>query len=335
MFRHLILALSLIAFALPAAAIDPASVAENVISEWRGWMQKHGISEGALVVAHNGEVIAESGFDRTIDDPAPIASLSKAITAVCTLHAAKEAGKSPTTPLSEAIPAALAEHAPNNTAFAAITLADLITHTGGITSTYHRSELGKLRTFTKENKLWQFSKLVKDPLSAKEYVYSNANYLTLGLAIEEMSGAPYEDYCIREILAPAGVTTARLHENWRVLSSYGGWEISARDYLMFAEASFKSGNNPYRPAGIRLEPGAVNDRTSYGAGVLFRPTSLGNNMWHLGSWRGVRGRADDRFGAYFALYDNGFSVLTNYNHDAWEGPIRRELDSLLYNTTHP
>ncbi|MEM9716854.1 MAG: serine hydrolase [Pseudomonadota bacterium] len=168
----------------PAFALDPTSVADEVVAQWKGWMKKWGISEGSIIVSYEGSVIKEDGLNRSVDDLAKVASLSKAITAVCALHAANNVGKDFKLPLSEVIPAALAEHPPADARFADITIGHLITHKSGITSTCHRRELAKLKTFGKENKLWQFSKLGKEALEGAPgfapYAYSNANYLTLG-----------------------------------------------------------------------------------------------------------------------------------------------------------
>jgi len=329
----------ILAISAPAYALDPSSVSETVVAEWKGWMKKWGITEGSIIVAYNGEVIKEDGVNRTVDDPAKVASLSKAITAVCALHAADSVGKDFKAPLSEVIPAALVEHPPADERFANITIGHLITHRSGITSTYHRRELAKLKTFEKENKLWQFSKFGAEALEGAPgfapYTYSNANYLTLGLVIEEMTGEGYEDYCKREVLEPLGITTAQLNPNWRVMTSWGGWEISARDYLTFAEATFKGENSVDKPGGFTLFAASMERGRSYSAGAIFRRAFPNPNIWHNGSWRGVKGRVTDLFGAQFGLYDNGFSVVTNYNHDAWESEIRNELDSLLYNATHP
>lgn len=325
--------------AIPAAANDPQSVADRVIADWQAWMAKHDVPAGAIIVAHNGSVIAENGIERSVDDPAKVASLSKAITAVCALNAATVFGKTVDTPLSEAIPAALAAHPPRDDQFADITIGQLITHASGIDTDYHRVELVKLRTLSEENKLWQFSKIVAEPLSGTpawaSYRYSNANYLVLGLVIEELTGEGYETYCQREVLDPAGITTASLNVDWRVMTAWGGWEISARDYLKFAEFHFSGQNNAARPSGFALRAADIGRGRSYGAGILFRRTNLGITAWHAGSWTGVRGRLDDPFGAYVALYDTGYSVVTNYAHDAWDREIARELDSLLYKATHP
>ena len=277
-----------------------------------------------------------TGIGRGAQESAKLASLSKAITAVCALKALDAAGLTHFAKLSEIIPDELATHPPGDDRFADITIGQLMTHTSGIQSRYHRDNLEKLKTFGKENKSWQFSKFVTEDLAARpgsaQFHYSNANYLTLGLAIEALSGEAYEPYCTREILAPAGVTTADLDETWTVMSSWGGWRMSAADYLKFAEYHFR-GDHPGRPAGISGPSVNAGRGASYGAGVFFRRTGEGFNVWHLGSWR-WRGRIDDRFGAYLALYDNGFSVSTNYAHDAYDGQSG-ELDAALWRATHP
>lgn len=338
-FRTVMTAFALVA-ALPVAAFDATAAGEETVRQWTSWMGKHGISQGAIIVAHNGDVVAEGGLARSVDDPAKVASLSKAITAICALKAADASGLSASARLSDILPGALAEHAPRDTRFGAISLAHLMTHTSGLDTDYHRDELPKLRTFEKENKLWQFSKIAALNLSAAPgsapYRYSNANYLILGLAIEEMTGEAYETYCQREVLAPAGVTTAKLTPDWQVMTSWGGWEISAHDYLRFVQANFTGRTKADRPAGHGISAAYVNDRgTRYSAGMLYRNSSQGLNAWHSGSWTGVKGRVTDRFGAYVAVYGNGMTVVTNYAHDAWDREIARELDRLLYNATHP
>lgn len=326
--------------AAPAAAFDASATAEAVIKAWDGWMDRHKVPAGAIILSYQGEVIAEHGRKRSVDDAVTVASLSKAITAVCAARAAETAGKSINAPMAEVIPAALAEHAPRDDKFAAITLAHLITHTSGLDTDYHRAELPKLRSFEKENKLWQFSKVSALELSgapgSASYRYSNANYLVLGLAIEEMTGEPYETYCQREVLAPVGADSGQLSQKWRVMTSWGGWEISARDYLKFAEANFTGRNAADRVQGLPMSVPYVNDRgTRYGLGMHYRRNSAGLNAWHNGSWTGVKGRVTDRYGAYVAVYGNGLTVVTNYAHDAWNRDVIGDLENRLWEATHP
>lgn len=338
MIRRLLFSAFLVLVAGPLRALDPGPIAAQTVAEWSAWMERHGISEGALVVTFDGEVVAEHGIARTPDDPAKVASLSKAITAVCALRAADVGGAKVRTPLAEAMADELAKHPPRDTTMADVTIGQLITHTSGIHSEYHRTNIEKLRTFSKENKSWQFSKIAADRMGQAPgdagYHYSNANYLALGLIVEQLTGEDYEEFCTREILAPIGVTTARLNDTWTVMSSWGGWEVSARDYLRFAEHYFRGESGPSRPGGYFVPAASVGRGAFYGAGVFYRTTAAGYNVWHLGSWR-WKGRLNDQFGAYFALYDNGFSVSTNYAHHAYRGAIREELEDLLWRTTHP
>lgn len=320
--------------AFPLNADEPQSVAANVIADWEDWMARHSIPAGAIVISYNGDIVGEGRVDRTVDEPAKVASLSKAITAVCVLKALGEAGLGPTVALKDVIPDALAAHPPRDARFSEITVEQLMTHASGIETDYHRTELGKLRTFTEESKLWQFSKIVDIPLSGTpawaSYRYANANYLVLGLVIEEVTEEPYEPYCQRVLFAASDLTSAQLNPEWRVMSSWGGWEISARDYLIFAHENFTVPYSPLRPAGVALSAAEVGRGRSYGAGMVFRSRDGGFTTWHLGSWRGVRGRVTDLFGAYVAIYDNGYAVVTNYAHDAWDREISGELDSLLF-----
>ncbi len=329
----------LIFIAGSAAAFDAQTIGKDVVGRWQGWMKKHGIREGSIIVSHEGSVISEGEINRRVDEPAKVASLSKAITAICVLTALKDSAQNAQTKLRDVIPNALAAHPPRDDRFLDISVGQLINHTSGIASDYHRVQLPKLKTFTKENKLWQFSKIVEETLSntpgSASYRYSNANYLILGLVVEALSGESYEEYCQRKLFTDNGITTASLNSDWKVMSSWGGWEISARDYLLFSERNFSGDFNPVSPAGHTLTVANLGRGRSYGAGIIFRRTGLGYTSWHQGSWIGVRGRANDPFGAYVALYDNGFSVVTNYAHDASKEGIRGELDTLLYDATHP
>jgi len=250
--------------------------------------------------------------------------------------------------LREAIPQALAGVRLFDPNLADVTIGQLMTHRSGLHSRYHRG-LEVLRTFKKENKAWQFSKIAKERLMARPgfapYHYNNANYLTLGLVIEELTGEPYESYCRNEILDPIGVTTAKLNDTWRVMSAWGGWEMSAADYMRFAQVYFAKGRHFDAAQGIALTAADLEKGRHYGPGVLFAAnptgTTTGTTVWHSGSWR-WHGRLADKFGAYFALYDNGFAVSVNYDHDAYKAVvdpalgqiIRRHLDLNLITSKH-
>src|SRR5439155_19473929 len=75
-------------------------------------------------------------------------------------------------------------------------------------------------------------RLIHDPGTA--YDYSNAGYLMLGAVIEEASGRPYASYCRDAVLTPQGAT-GELDPKWAVLGPFGGWRVSAENYLRFAD----------------------------------------------------------------------------------------------------
>lgn len=333
-FVSLVLAF-LIATIVPLGALEPANTAQNAVTAWQDWMARNKIKQGAMVVYFDGKPLLESAINRTVDEPAKLASLSKAITAVCTLKALDKAGKTTKLSLGDVLPDLFAKYSPSDTRLANVTVGQLITHRSGLQSRYHRG-IEVLRTFKKENKPWQFSKiasetLVSNPGSA-QFHYNNSNYLILGLVIEALSNEDYDSYCQSAVLTPAGVTTAKLNETWRVMSSWGGWEMSAADYMRFAQTYFANGNHINAGTGQTLVTATVRRGRSYGPGVLFQRSGTGTTIWHNGSWR-WKGRLSDKFGTYFALYDNGFAVSVNFAHDAYDE--WGDLDAALWKATHP
>ena len=91
------------------------------------------------------------------------------------------------------------------------------------------------------------------------------------------------------------------------------------------------GNDPYESGMLtKIGGGAY-----YNLGMLMRATDDGFNFWHVGSWRWRGNGRNDRFGAYAAAYDNGYTVVANYAHDAFEDKQWQKLDTLLYQATHP
>jgi CubicO group peptidase (beta-lactamase class C family) len=336
--RFLVVFLALICAApnISLAKSTQDVIAQNTIDGWHEWMAKHNIKGGAISISYNGEEIASDGINRGPDDPAPVASLSKAITGFCTIKAFEAAGTSLDITLGELLPDLLAKNAPKDPRFADIAVKHLLAQTSGIDSRYH-TKLEVLRTFAKENKPWQLSKfsaetLTGDPGKAP-YTYANANFLALGLAIEAVSGADYETYCKEVLLAPIGITTAKLADDWTVMSSWGGWEISSRDYMKFADAYLADNKIFGQDPRVAVPSSSAGNQRRYASGVFLRPTApLKFNYWHIGSWR-WKGRINSSFGAYFAKYGNGYTVSTNYDFHAFEGQAN-ELDGILWTKTH-
>lgn len=160
------------------------------------------------------------------------------------------------------------------------------------------------------------------------YHYSNANYLLLGLAIEELSGGKYEQVCRELTLAPAGID-ASLYPSWRVMSSWGGWAISSLDYLKFLNTYFSDSKVLGRqPVTIGVNT-SIGRGAYYNLGVLTRSANGGNRFWHPGSWRWKGGGRNDQFGAYFITREDGLMVSMNYSSHAQEKKLRDLEDRII------
>ena len=313
------------------------ATANELIEDWSAWMERHKITKGAIAIAYNGTPIASHGIGRTPDDPAPVASLSKSITAVCTLKLLQEKGLPPKIRLPKAMPQFFNRFRARDKRLFDITLADLMTHDSGIQTNYISREYPKFKTLQEEQKELQLRHITRERLENRpgrnNYAYSNANYLILGAAIEEISQEDYETYCAKTVLAPLGITTARLSEEWKVLSAFGGWEISASDFLTFINAYFKDGQIMGQSPTRYAPKVHIGNNRYYGPGVLFRRTDKGALFWHAGSWRWKTDIIDARFGAYFLMLDDGLSISINYNHDAFDGQLS-ELEEIIWTRTH-
>lgn len=315
---------------------DIQQTSQALVQGWSGWMEKHRITQGAMAISHRGEIIIEQGINRTASDPAPVASLSKAITAICALHALKAAGKTHKLKLQDALPSFFSKYRVKDRRLFSVTVGQLISHDSGIHSNFTK-RYKTLKTFEDPQKELQMRMIALERLGSNpgrsNYHYSNANYLTLGLVIEELTGQAYETYCAREILAPLGISNARVSQKWAVASSFGGWEISAKDYLTFLNAHFADnfilGQSP-----TRFSPKVhIGNNRYYGPGVLFRKTDKGTLVWHAGAWKWQDDTISDSFGAYFLMLDNGLALTVNFNDAASNGKLE-ELERVLWDASH-
>ncbi len=228
---------------LPQAQSD-ADAAER---EWRAWMAENGVGAGAMAIAlPDGRVIgAEAG--RTASTPAPVASLSKAITGLCLDGLLDERGLTWDTTLgniAEEMSGAGVTPRPWNEH---ITLASLVTHTSGLSpdltqgtmANRNHGALGLHRRIAS-------AALAEGAINGTTgtYFYSNTNYAVLGVVIEALSGRPYAEVCMERVMTPAGVEGAIIQGRMGSMSSFAGWEVSAEDYARFAQHWFTTGQ-PY------------------------------------------------------------------------------------------
>jgi CubicO group peptidase (beta-lactamase class C family) len=132
-----------------------------------------------------------------------IASVSKPLTAVAVLRLVDEGALSLEDTLSELLPAPEIERAENGVA--AITVADLLSHRSGFTTTHglvHSSDS------VRESHYSLLAELDLHAASGTSYAYSNLNYRVLGLIVEERTGVPFAQFLESQVFRPFGLTSS-------------------------------------------------------------------------------------------------------------------------------
>lgn len=306
-----------------------ASTGQDIVGAVQDWLRTQG-TRGAVAVSYRGEPVIKQGFGRSTETPYPVASLSKAVTAVCLQDLLNTQQISTQMTVAEAMPQLLDRYPPTDARLASVTLADLMSHNSGIHSRFHRDYISDRRAYRVFDMEAQFKALAGERLAGQPgsgYHYSNANYLLLGLAISSLSQQPYTEYCNENILEPAGIA-ADMNPDWRVMSAWGGWRISASDYLKFLNTYFSDSQVLDRDITSYQVDTPVGGGASYIHGAFTREANGGARFWHAGSWRWKSQSIDDKFGAYFVTREDGLMVSINYATAA-QGQVLTDLQNRL------
>ena len=235
----------------PVPDFDTAVLAETLAVEL-GYRPAFG---AALV--RDGEVIWEYAAGQRIageaidtDDRFRIASLAKPMTAAVVLGLVDEGRVG----LDQPVGQLLADHlglGMISPEAAALTPADLLSHTGGIPQQWGR--------FFGETASGDWRATAADGLRSTvrvddDFEYSNMNYVLAGVLIEALTGQPYKAVVNERLLAPLGIDGMRMvatHEQAPDLVHYdsgpgrryletlgpaGGWVASAREIALVVDA---------------------------------------------------------------------------------------------------
>ncbi len=226
---------------------------------------KAGTFSGAAIVAKNGTPVFAQAYglaDRaknirnTLDTRFRLGSMNKMFTAVAIMQLV-QAGK---IDLHKTLGAYVRDY-PNKDIASKVTIAELLTHTGG-TGDFFGPEFDahRLQLRTLDDYVALFGKRgFVGPVG--KYQYSNYGYILLGVVIEKVSGESYYDYVREHVYEPAGMTSTgsepedqtvgnrsigytgdngKLHPNTDTLpyrgTSAGGGYSTVGDLLRFANA---------------------------------------------------------------------------------------------------
>ncbi len=281
-------------FLLCLTAAPALAQSDRVALEWARWLEAQGNPPGALVFAiFDAELLASSdGAD--VDAPLPLASNSKAITALCAESLVDDGLMRWDDPVSTWIEGG-----------GPVTLAELVTHTSGYWPDSTQGAMADWRRDTRRR--WQQVTATVLDRPRQEgtrgaYKYNNENYAVLGLVIEEVAGGWYEEVCRARVLDPRGLTTARLSPDYGGFGPWGGWEMSVRDYVRFMTQTFAKADPLTTPHAD------MGDGVSYGLGMVFRTDRGVASHWHFGALC----FPDSGLGAYAVNWGGKYSVVAAY-----------------------
>ncbi|KEJ90314.1 serine hydrolase domain-containing protein [Sulfitobacter donghicola] len=283
-------------FATAGFAQPVVQTAKALETAFGFWASDNKIPNPTMVVMHQGEIVGSSG---EIDTVVEIASLSKAITAVCAASLVSDG-----TWAADTTSADVLGYGPDG-----ITVAQLITHTSGIGSDRTQTLMPLWVDSAEPRKTIATELALSQPLQGKgQFNYNNENYAILGQMIEVAVGARYQAVCSQRALTPAGVSAKPSPQTGGMLP-WGGWAMSAQDYARFhyywfgPQGAYGAGS----PASL-LAP--VQGGAEYGLGMFERDVAEHRNFWHFGLWC-----IDQRVnaGAYAVIWKGEWSVVATYD----------------------
>ncbi|MFD8119592.1 serine hydrolase domain-containing protein [Streptomyces albidoflavus] len=159
------------------------------------------VTRGDRVVLAAGYGHTASGEPMTARTPVPVASLSKAMTALAVTTLAEEGRVDLDRPVHDQLP----EFAPDDARAARITPRQLLDQTSGMADSTHPDlALPQPRTLKAAVAALHGTRLAADPGTA--WHYHNTNYAVAARLVETATGTPYAEHLRRSLFAPLGMT---------------------------------------------------------------------------------------------------------------------------------
>ena len=203
-------------------------------------IEKYHLGRVWLHVEQDGAVVANLGIrGANADEPEPVGSLSKSITAIAIALLIQNRKLTIDTTVGDVLSNTYAQHnRPLDANLKNVTIERLLTHTAGLRPNKITDPFNGLATEDVLGKL-SADATTFDFLSVSDgdhsngqntYVYSNMSYLMLGLVVEAVSHENYRDFCVAHIFRPLHIANASLLTGqYRAVSAYSGWVLSQRD----------------------------------------------------------------------------------------------------------
>jgi CubicO group peptidase (beta-lactamase class C family) len=274
---------------LPVAKSDDLSgfqkYLENAIPRS---MKKHDIKGVAIGLIHDGEVVYLKGFgfaDSEQETPVTentifqVASISKSVTAWGIMNLVEEGKLDLDEPVSKyltrwTLPASTYDAS-------GVTIRRLLSHTSGIAHVGGYAGFGPdepLQTLEEslssaKDAFGEGVRIVRQPGTRIEY--SGGAYTLLQLVIEEVTGVPFEEYMLNEVLIPLGMNQSgfildpAMEENLSVVYGKNGKPTSSRSFTAKSAAGLYTTVHDLSAWAAAMIP---SDRNSQGGSVLHPDT---------------------------------------------------------------
>jgi CubicO group peptidase (beta-lactamase class C family) len=262
---------------LPATAQMTPSGLAKMTAAFDSWVTSNGVANASMVVTQGSAVVATVGRGGwTVDTVAPIASTSKAITAICIMALVDENKIAFSDTVQKLLPAFTdsidALHRPNA---ALITVEHLLRHTSGFAVDPVQGSTFATGAAAANPDVWFAGQAFNQALAATPgtiYNYNDTNYALLGMIINTVTDETYERYCKKTVLTPRGANGATLATGTlSALGAFGGWTISAREYASFYTSAFDPGSLSAAARGFMDRVFELDCVCGYGLGVLVQP----------------------------------------------------------------
>lgn len=280
-----------------------AQTADRVAVAFANWAYDHDIEEAVLTLWHKGKfqrnvVIGEGAADR----PVELASLSKAITAVCVARMMQQGIWRAGTTSFEVL----------RYGAKGVTVAQLLTHASGL-GPDQTQVLMPLWLGAKGDRSARAAqgalKRARQTAQPGRFAYNNENYAILGAMITAQMGEPYEEYCRRQVLVPPGALPATPSAASGSFLPFGGWQMSVQDYAAFMWHGYGPGGVVGQTLG-RWPQTQVEGATSYGMGMFQRIVGETLNFWHFGALC-LPGRLNK--GSYGVIWQGAWQIVAAYD----------------------
>lgn len=271
-------------FALLVMALPLVGAADSVVDTrvarindaFATWLGDRGLT-GAIAIRRGGEDLGSFDHGRATDTPFELASLSKAVTAICAAELVARGQLDWSDPVTV-----------GDKDFA---LGDLITHSAGLGPDSTQFAMGywlDREPPHRSARVRDFVALRADQVGVDgAFRYNNENYALAALVIEDATGAPYAEICHEIAIAPVGVAAAPSPRAGSFLP-WGGWQMTLADYARW-HAFWFARDGAYSETPAAYPNVAVDGTARYGLGTFYREAVFGNSYWHYGAlcfpWR--------------------------------------------------